>query len=58
MVFLGLSIIASLILTRRTGYLTNRWFLAGILSALLICFPNILWQLNNGMPVVDHMQFC
>lgn len=32
------------------------WFIAGLVSGLLLILPNIFWQYNHNWPVLYHMQ--
>jgi hypothetical protein len=41
--------------TRHRHILSNRKFWYGMLFALVIFLPNIIWQLINGLPVIHHM---
>ncbi len=54
-VFAGIPLAAALlILPSRTVFLTRwPWISAGL--ALLIWAPNLIWQIRNQFPVVDHM---
>jgi hypothetical protein len=36
--------------------LTKIWIWLGVLIALLVFLPNVLWQIHNGLPVIDHMK--
>jgi len=54
--FLGLSIAAGLLATReRKIYATKQLYIASLLIVLLIS-PNLLWQYQQGFPVIHHMK--
>jgi hypothetical protein len=54
--FLLLGLIPAMLLSRQRVIFKNKhlWFAA--LLALLLILPNIIWQISNGLPVVQHMQ--
>ncbi|MCG6186200.1 glycosyltransferase family 39 protein [Maribellus maritimus] len=54
--FLLLGLLPALLLTKQRTIFKNKhlWFAA--LLALLLISPNIIWQFQNGMPVVKHMR--
>lgn len=55
-VFFGTAIFAGLLLTpHRHISASKHLYLAGLL-ALIIIFPNLLWQYNHKWPVVHHMK--
>ena len=41
-------VLGGLLLTRARRFLGSRWFWAGAGLALLICLPNLIWQLRHG----------
>ena len=41
--------------TRYRDVFTKKIFWLGIAAGLLICSPNIIWQIINNLPVVNHM---
>jgi hypothetical protein len=47
-VFFIAGILAGVVLSRARRYLLNAWFWAGIVLALLIFLPNLLWQAHHG----------
>ena len=53
--FFTLALIAGLLFTKQRKILANRhvWFAAGL--ALLIVSPNIVWQFQHHLPVINHM---
>ncbi|KMQ65588.1 glycosyl transferase [Chryseobacterium angstadtii] len=55
-VFAVLGIVPAVLLTKqRKIFLQAHLYGAGLL-ALLIMLPNLLWQYNNGFPVIHHMK--
>jgi hypothetical protein len=40
---------------RGSVFRTKWWYLSGLLS-LLIIFPNIIWQFQNELPILRHLQ--
>jgi len=40
-------IVGGLLLTRARRFLASKWFWAGIALAVLICLPNLLWQVRH-----------
>ena len=53
--FPALSFVIGLSLTKQRTLLRSVWVLWGLVAALLIMFPNLLWQYRQGWPVVHHM---
>jgi Dolichyl-phosphate-mannose-protein mannosyltransferase len=51
--FAGLLVIIPF--TRYRNVFTKKMFWLGIAAGLLICSPNIIWQIMNNLPVVNHM---
>ena len=45
--FFVAGIVGGLVLTRARRFLGSRWFWAGAGLALLICLPNLIWQLRH-----------
>ena len=54
--FYAISIVAGLIFTRQRKIFLNKHFYYGILIAIIIFLPNLLWQYNHRFPVITHMQ--
>ena len=55
---IGLLFILFLVVVPFTPYrnvLRNRKFWYGILAGSLIFLPNIIWQIANGLPVINHL---
>ncbi|MGD0570986.1 MAG: glycosyltransferase family 39 protein [Candidatus Sulfotelmatobacter sp.] len=46
-IFFVAGVVGGLLLTRARRFLASRWFWAGIALALLICLPNLIWQLRH-----------
>lgn len=53
--FLAALIIGVLLAPQRT-ILLNRWFAAGCGLAVLIAFPNFLWQAHYGFPMIELLR--
>lgn len=51
-----ISLLLGLLLTRNRKVFYNVHFWWGTLIALVIFLPNIIWQITNGMPVIQHMK--
>ncbi|WP_026899177.1 glycosyltransferase family 39 protein [Daejeonella oryzae] len=56
MAFFALALIVALMISAQRKLLVNRAWLIGALIAFLIFLPNLLWQINNGLPVFRHMK--
>ncbi|WP_158563256.1 glycosyltransferase family 39 protein [Chitinophaga silvatica] len=55
-IFLVLGVVAGLLLTKYREVFTRRAFYAGVLLALIIISPNLVWQFRHGFPVIHHMK--
>jgi len=55
-VFLAVAIFFGIIISNRRIMLTKIWIWLGVLIALIVFLPNIVWQIQNGLPVIEHMQ--
>ncbi|RIV23930.1 glycosyl transferase [Fibrisoma montanum] len=53
--FLLAGLIPALLLTRQRSLLFTRKALLACLVGALLVLPNLLWQYNNGFPVIHHM---
>jgi hypothetical protein len=51
--FFALSLIVGLVLTPQRRLLANRWFAGGVTLALAIMAPNIWWQAQHGLPMLQ-----
>lgn len=54
--FLGFAILFAIITSRHRFMLTKKWIWLGALISVLIFLPNVIWQIQNGLPVIEHMQ--
>lgn len=55
---MGILIFSFLLILPFTKYrtlFTNKYFWLGILAGFLVFLPNLLWQVLNHMPVINHM---
>jgi hypothetical protein len=55
---IGLLLIIILVILPFTQYrkiLKNKKFWYGILSGIVVFLPNMIWQIANGLPVINHM---
>jgi hypothetical protein len=43
------------ILFRNRKLFSSRYFLYAVIIGLLLILPNIIWQFNQGLPVLNHM---
>lgn len=55
-VFFIAGILGGMILSQARRYLASRWFWAGVALALLICLPNILWQVRHDFVSYHFLQ--
>jgi len=53
--FLGFSVFAAILISEHRRLLLSKYLFYGILAALIIMLPNILWQINHKFPVITHM---
>ena len=54
--FLGIGLVAGLLLTKERKHLINKWFWAAAAIVLCIMLPHIIWQISNGFPSLEFMQ--
>jgi hypothetical protein len=47
---------AGFALSRARRILMSRWLLAGVVVALLIFLPNLIWQANHGFVAIDFLR--
>jgi hypothetical protein len=55
---IGLLLFILIIIIPFTRYRTifrNRKFLFGLLAGLIVFLPNLIWQIVNGLPVINHL---
>jgi hypothetical protein len=55
-IFLLLGLLPALVLSPQRKVFTRKRFYLAALLALVLILPNLLWQYNNGFPVVRHMK--
>ena len=56
MLFLGLALVVGLAMTSQRKLMAGKWFWMGGLVALVLFFPNILWQATHDWATVEFMQ--
>jgi hypothetical protein len=49
-------ILGGVLLTRARRYLASRWFWGGMALGLVICLPNLLWQVKHGFISLHFLQ--
>lgn len=54
--FLAVAIFIGILISDHRKMLTNKWIWLGVLISLIVFLPNILWQIHNRLPVIEHMQ--
>jgi hypothetical protein len=54
-VFLAIGLLPALILTRKQLF-QNKHFYGALALALVLVLPNLIWQFQNGFPVITHLQ--
>ncbi|TWI91421.1 glycosyltransferase family 39 protein [Chitinophaga japonensis] len=54
--FLVTGLVPAVLLSPQRKVFFNRYLYAGVLVALLLALPNVIWQFRNGMPVLHHME--
>lgn len=54
--FLTVAIFIGILISDHRKMLTNKWIWLGVLISLIVFLPNILWQIHNRLPVIEHMQ--
>jgi hypothetical protein len=55
-VFFLIGLVVSFLLTPLRKWLRSPYLYLGVLTALLIALPNLIWQYRHGLPVVSHMR--
>ena len=55
-VFLAFAVFFGIIISDHRIMLAKKWIWLGVLIALLVFLPNILWQIHNGLPLIEHMK--
>jgi hypothetical protein len=56
MAFLAFAIFFGILISQHRIMLTKIWIWFGVAIALLVFLPNILWQIHNDLPVLEHMR--
>lgn len=54
--FLLISILIVIPFTKHRKVFSNKFFYLGVLICFLIASPNIIWQITNHLPVINHMR--
>ena len=55
-IFLVIGMLGGLLLSSHRNVFKNKYLYIGIAIALVIISPNVIWQLQHGMPVLHHMK--
>ncbi len=55
-VLLIIAFVISLVMVRNLRFLKSKEVVKAASVALLIFLPNLIWQIANGLPVINHMQ--
>ncbi len=56
LLFMLMGLLPAILLTAQRKLFLNKHFYFAMLLGLLIIMPNILWEFNNGWPVVHHLK--
>ena len=54
--FVAAGFLPAILLFRERKLMFSWWFAAGILVALMLALPNIIWQFNHNWPVLYHFE--
>lgn len=54
--FLATGLVPALLITPQRKIFLDKYLYGGILIALLLALPNIIWQIQNGVPFLHHMK--
>ncbi|MBW8685835.1 ArnT family glycosyltransferase [Chitinophaga rhizophila] len=54
--FVIAGVVPALLLARQWRIFAEKYLYVGIMIALIVAAPNIIWQLRQGMPVLHHMK--
>jgi MFS family permease len=54
--FLLISILIVIPFSKHRKVFSNKFFYLGVLICFLIASPNIIWQITNHLPVINHMK--
>lgn len=52
---LGLSLLVSLLITKRWGVLRSPWMYVGGVIGLVMFLPHVMWQIHYGWPTLEFM---
>lgn len=55
-VFLAISLVFTLLLTKKRAIFTKKKTYLAILTALLVILPNVWWQYDHNWPLIHHMK--
>lgn len=55
-VFLAMGLFPALLLTSKRSIFQNKHLYFALLMAILLVLPNLIWQYQNGFPVMTHMR--
>ena len=55
-VFFAAALILALLISQHRKIIFSKYFLLGLLTGLIIAFPNLIWQYNHNWPIVKHME--
>ncbi len=54
--FLVMALIPALLFSSHRKIFLNKYLYGGVLIALLLALPNVIWQFRNDFPVIHHMK--
>jgi len=57
MAFLAVGVTVGVLSTEARRFLRSRWLWAGVVAAMLVMMPNLLWQWWHGFVSADFLQF-
>lgn len=53
--FFAMAIVVALFISQHRKILFSKYFFLGMLVALIVALPNLIWQYSHNWPVVHHM---
>ncbi len=53
--FLVAGLLPALLISAQRKIFLDKYLYGGLLIACLLALPNVIWQIQNGMPVIHHM---
>jgi hypothetical protein len=56
MAFFTFALIIGILISKQRKLLFNRHILGAAVVTLLICLPNLIWQIQHHWPVINHMK--